>query len=199
MNRLNILFLLCGLFALAALSGCARESEAGAAAPVAPLVLPESIRADLPDLGEAQELTNDVWINADKPVTLASQRGRVVLLEFWTFGCINCKRTVPWIRGWHERFADQDFSVISVHYPEFNSEREYGNVLEATRDQGITYPVALDNEGDTWRAYEQRYWPTTYLIDKSGHIRYKHIGEFNARSAGEFETAVQSLLAEAPP
>jgi thiol-disulfide isomerase/thioredoxin len=199
MDRINLLFLLCGLCALAALSGCVRESEADAAAPAEPLPPPGPIRADLPDLGEARELTNDVWINAAEPVTLASQRGRVVLLEFWTFGCINCKRTVPWIRSWQERFADRDFSIVSVHYPEFSSEREYGNVLKATQDQGITYPVALDNEGDTWRAYGQRYWPTTYLIDKSGHIRYKHIGEFNARSAGEFETAVQSLLAEPAP
>ncbi|MEZ4516846.1 MAG: redoxin domain-containing protein [Chloroflexota bacterium] len=151
---------------------------------------------ELVDAGPAPEITNDTWINSDEPLTLDSQRGKVVLLEFWTFGCINCRRVIPYVRQWHDSYAGDNFQVISIHYPEFAYEREYDNVVEATQQFEIAYPVALDNEGRTWRAYSQRYWPTTYLIDKEGHIRYKHIGEFHEQSAAEAEAAIQTLLAE---
>lgn len=198
--KLLIPFLLFGLVLL--LGGCAAAMavESSAFVPLdhdtEPASSPTPIRAALPDLGAAPELTNEVWINSDEPLTLEGERGRVVLLEFWTFGCINCQRTVPWIKSWHERFTGDDFSVISIHYPEFAHERELENVREATLEQEIAYPVALDNDGVAWRAYSQRFWPVTYLIDKNGRIRYKHIGEFNARSAGEAEIAIQSLIAE---
>lgn len=150
----------------------------------------------LPTMGVAPEIENEIWINSDVPLSLASQSGKVVLLEFWTFGCINCQRVIPFLREWHDTYAGDNLQVIAVHYPEFAYERELANVQEAIKRFEITYPVALDNEGLTWRAYHQRYWPTTYLIDKAGRIRYKHIGEFNERSAAEARQAIEVLLAE---
>lgn len=193
--------LLPGFVFLFLAAGCTLpESGPDAVGAAAPTIeaFSEPTRITLPDLGEAPEIANEVWINSQEPVTLSSHRGKVVLLEFWTFGCINCQRTIPQVREWHDRYAGEDFAVISVHYPEFAYEREYDNVLEATSRFEISYPVALDNEGQTWRAYRQRYWPTTYLIDKNGHIRYKHIGEFSARSAAEAEVVIEALIAEPP-
>lgn len=149
----------------------------------------------LPDLGRAPEIHNETWLNSAEPITLASVQGeKAVLLEFWTFGCINCKRTIPWIRQWHDSYAGDDFVVISVHYPEFSYEREIANVQQALIDLDVPYAVAIDNERLTWGAYNQRYWPTTYLIDKEGVIRFKHIGEFNERSAAEAEQVIQQLI-----
>lgn len=153
--------------------------------------------ASYPDLGAAPEFHNEIWINTDQPISLAGLGGRVVLLEFWTFGCVNCQRTLPYIDDWHERYSGERFQVVGIHYPEFAYERDFDNVVEATERFGIAYPVAMDNNGRTWRAYNQRYWPTSYLIDANGRIRYKHIGEFREPSAAEFEAAIQALLAEA--
>lgn len=157
------------------------------------------IVVDLPDMGEAPEFLNDVWLNSDGPVTLASQQGKVVLLEFWTFGCINCQRTIPWIKEWQSTYEGDDFTVISIHYPEFAYEREIENVQDALERFEITYPVAIDNDRQTWRAYNQRFWPTTYLIDKNGRIRYQHIGEFSRGSDQEAVAAIEALMAEPDP
>lgn len=157
------------------------------------------MKANLPDLGPAPELKNDTWLNADEPIRLTSLRGKVVLLEFWTFGCINCQRTTPWIKQWHEQYTGDDFAVVTIHYPEFSFERDIDNVANALAENGITYPVAIDNERLTWEAYGQRYWPTTYLIDKDGHIRYVHIGEFTRGSDKEAVAAIEALLAEGDP
>jgi thiol-disulfide isomerase/thioredoxin len=154
------------------------------------------IEVDLPDLGEAPEILNETWLNTDEPMTLASVRGKVVLLEFWTFGCINCRHVIPHVRDWYTRYNGDDFTVISVHYPEFNYERDIENVKQATADLGIEYAVAIDNDRLTWGAYNQRFWPTTYLIDKNGRIRYQHIGE---GAYEKTETAIQLLMAEPEP
>jgi len=148
-----------------------------------------------PDLGAAPELNNEVWLNTEDeaPVPLASLRGQVVLLHFWTFDCINCIRTIPYVERWYETYQDDGFTVIGNHYPEFDYERVLANVVAAADELGITYPIAQDNDGVTWRAYRQRYWPTMYLIDKQGNIRYRHIGE--GRYA-ETEAAIEALLAE---
>ncbi|MBK8904775.1 MAG: redoxin domain-containing protein [Anaerolineaceae bacterium] len=154
---------------------------------------------ELPDLGAAPEFQNEVWLNSDSPVTLADQRGKVVLLEFWTFGCINCQRTIPWVKEWQAQYEGDDFTVISIHYPEFAYEREIDNVRDALARYEITYPVAIDNDRQTWRAYNQRYWPTTYLIDKNGRIRYHHIGEFTRGTDQEAVAAIEALMAEPDP
>jgi glutathione peroxidase-family protein len=103
---------------------------------------------------------------------------------------------IPWVREWYKTYAGEDFIVIGMHYPEFGYEEEYDNVLQATKELGVDYPVALDNDGRTWRAYRQRYWPTRYLIDRQGNIRYMHIGE---GAYEETEQYIQALIAEPDP
>lgn len=149
--------------------------------------------ASLPDLGPAPELTNDTWLNVDSPLRIADLQGKVVIVEMWTFGCINCKNVIPSLKDWHSKYADQGLVIIGNHYPEFSYEEEIENVKNKVAEYGIEYAVAQDNNGETWRAYKNRYWPTLYLIDKKGHIRYVHIGE--GRYA-ETEENIQALLAE---
>ena len=103
---------------------------------------------------------------------------------------------IPWVREWYEKYEGDDFIVIGMHYPEFGYEEDFDNVLQATQELGVAYPVALDNDGATWRAYQQRFWPTRYLIDKEGNIRYKHIGE---GAYEETEHFIQQLIAEPDP
>lgn len=148
---------------------------------------------DLPDFGPAPELNTDTWLNTDQVLRLADLKGKVVLLEMWTFACINCKNVVPSLKDWHSRYVDEGLVIIGNHYPEFSFEAELENLEQALIDQGIEYAVTQDNEGKNWRAYENRYWPTLYLIDKTGRIRYKHIGEGNYETT---EKVIKQLLAE---
>jgi len=147
----------------------------------------------LPNRGIAPEFLNTAWLNSDIPLRLANLRGSVVLLEFWTFDCINCIRTLPYVERWYQTYRDQGLVVVGIHYPEFNYERDPQNVVAAAQRLGVTYPIGLDNDAATWSAYNQRFWPTLYAIDKRGHIRYMRIGE------GAYDTteqALQALLAE---
>ena len=150
----------------------------------------------LPVLGRAPELVGVApWFNTPggEPLGLAALRDRVVLLEFWTFACVNCQRTFPFLRRMHGHYQ-RDFTVVGVHSPEFAFERSAENVERAVREHGIEYPVGLDNDFVAWNAYGNRYWPTIYLIDRAGQIRYTQIGEGNY---GRTETAIRTLLAEA--
>ncbi|MGD2076839.1 MAG: redoxin domain-containing protein [Chloroflexota bacterium] len=99
---------------------------------------------------------------------------------------------IPWVRGWYDKYKDEGLTVIGVHYPEFSYEENIDNVIEAAERLGVDYPIAIDNDGRTWRAYNQRYWPTRYVLDKNGHIRYTHIGE---GAYDETEAVIQTLLA----
>jgi thiol-disulfide isomerase/thioredoxin len=150
-------------------------------------------KSDLPDLGPAPELTNDTWLNVDRPLRLADLHGKVVLLDMWTFGCINCRNVIPSLREWHNEYKDQGLVVIGNHYPEFSYEADLENLKDAIVRLDVSYAVAQDNDRTTWDAYKNHYWPTLYLIDKQGHIRYVHIGE---GAYAETETAIQALLAE---
>ena len=141
----------------------------------------------------APELTNvNGYINSE-PITLADLRGKVVLVDFWTYSCINCIRTIPYLNAWYEKYADNGLVIVGVHTPEFEFEKDYNNVKAAVEKFDIKYPVAQDNEKGTWEAYENRYWPRKYLIDNEGYIRYDHIGE---GAYAETEKVIQSLLAE---
>lgn len=151
---------------------------------------------NLPVLRPAPELQNEVWLNTDAPLRLADLRGSVVLIDMWTFGCINCQRVIPYLRGWHTQYSDQGLVVIGNHYPEFGFERDLENLKEALIRLDVPYPVAQDNDRQTWGAYGTRYWPTLFLIDKVGNIRYTHIGEGRYQ---EIEAAIQTLLAEPFP
>jgi thiol-disulfide isomerase/thioredoxin len=149
--------------------------------------------ATLPDLGPAPELTNEVWLNVDSPLRLADLRGKVVALEMWTFGCINCQNVMPSLKEWDKTYRDQGLVIIGNHYPEFSFEEDLTNLKNAVAENDIQYAVTQDNDGATWRAYKNRYWPTLYLIDKKGHLRYVHIGEGGYETT---EAAIQTLLAE---
>lgn len=160
----------------------------------APDLPAESPAAPPENYGPAPEITNEIWLNTDAPVRIADQRGKVVLVEFWTFGCINCQHVIPSLREWYHTYADQGLVVVGVHYPEFAYERDIDNVRDALVRLDVPYSVAIDNDRVTWRAYNQHYWPTLYLIDKQGDIRYVHIGE---GAYEQTERTIQALLAEA--
>ena len=136
------------------------------------------------------------WFNTpgDKPLTLRALRGRVVLVDFWTYSCINCIRTLPYLKAWDKRYRKDGLTIVGVHTPEFPFEREAGNVEEAIERNGIRYPVVQDNEQATWNAYGNQYWPAEYFIDANGNVRYAHFGE---GEYGEKEQVIRELLAEA--
>jgi len=137
---------------------------------------------------------NTQWLNAAKPFTIDEFEGNVVLIDFWTYSCINCIRTLPHVTGWYEKYRNDGFVVIGVHTPEFAFEHKTENVEEALERYTITYPVVQDNDYKIWRAYENRYWPAHYLIDAQGNIRYTHFGEGKYE---ETEQVIQNLLQEA--
>ncbi|MGE8367320.1 cytochrome c biogenesis protein DipZ [Cupriavidus sp.] len=150
--------------------------------------------AALPVEGQLPALAGSVqWLNSP-PLTAEGLRGKVVLVDFWTYSCINCLRTLPYVKAWAEKYRDQGLVVIGVHAPEFAFERNIDNVKKATRDLGIDYPVAVDNNYAIWRAFNNQYWPAHYFVDAQGQIRFHHFGE------GEYaksEQVIQQLLAEA--
>ena len=133
------------------------------------------------------------WINSE-PLTMDSLRGNVVLIDFWTYTCVNCIRTLPFLREWYDRYSDQGLVIVGVHTPEFEFEKIYENVIEATQDEGVAWPVVQDNEFSVWRSFSNRYWPAKYLIDQTGVIRYTHFGE---GKYGETEEMIRKLLDEA--
>ena len=150
-------------------------------------------KSSLPDLGKAPELEGiKGWINSD-PVTLESLKGKVVLVDFWTYSCINCIRTLPYLNDWNEKYSDEGLVIIGVHTPEFEFEKDINNVKASVEKYSIKYAVAQDNDYDTWKAYNNKYWPRKYLIDAEGNIRYDHIGE---GAYEETEKVIQSLLRE---
>ena len=149
---------------------------------------------NLDDKGPMPSLNGaTAWVNSP-PLTRDGLRGRVVLVDFWTYSCINCIRTIPHVRAWHERYAKNGLTVIGVHTPEFAFERDPGNVRRAIADFSIRYPVAMDNDWTIWRAFENRYWPAHYLFDANGRLRHYHFGE---GGEDETEAAIRRLLAEA--
>jgi cytochrome c biogenesis protein CcdA/thiol-disulfide isomerase/thioredoxin len=141
----------------------------------------------------APELTGlQTWINSN-PLTLKELKGKVVLLDFWTYTCINCQRTLPFVTKWYDTYKDQGFTVLGVHAPEFAFEKLETNVKKAVTENNINYPVALDNDFATWSAYSNQFWPAEYLIDANGIVRRTHFGE---GKYAETEQAIQELLKE---
>jgi thiol-disulfide isomerase/thioredoxin len=159
--------------------------------PVAPAT--DDAAGGLPDYGPAPEFDGIVeWQNSE-PLTIASLRGKVVLIDFWTYSCINCLRTLPYIEEWDARYRDSGLVIVGVHTPEFAFERVPKNVRENSTKLGVTYPVALDNDYATWNAWGNRYWPAKYLVDRQGHVRAYHFGE---GAYEETEQMIRTLLAE---
>ncbi|MBD1909357.1 MULTISPECIES: thioredoxin family protein [unclassified Leptolyngbya] len=149
--------------------------------------------AELPIEGELPSLVGAIaWLNS-QPLTVDELRGKVVLINFWTYTCINWLRQLPYVRAWAEKYQDQGLVVIGVHTPEFEFEKTLDNVRRASTDMEINYPIAVDNDYAVWHAFGNRYWPALYFIDTQGRIRHHHFGE------GEYEQseqAIQQLLAE---
>ncbi len=177
---------------LASVRGGHGTSEGGAAEAAA--------GQELPDYGAAPDFTaTQEWFNTPdgEPLSIADQtggEGRVVLIDFWTYTCINCIRTLPYLKAWDEQYRDDGLTIVGVHAPEFPFEKDAGNVADAIDEYGIEYPVVQDNELGTWTAFGNQYWPAKYLIDAEGDVRYVHFGE---GSYEETEKAIRSLLAEA--
>ncbi|CAI2534718.1 cytochrome c biogenesis protein DipZ [Serratia proteamaculans] len=164
----------------------------------APARLPVQTAVDstsvLDDFGEMPALSGAVqWLNSP-PLTAESLRGKVVLVDFWTYSCINCLRTLPYVKAWAEKYRDQGLVVIGVHAPEFAFERDIGNVTKEAKKLGINYPIAIDNNYSIWRAFNNQYWPAHYFIDATGHIRYQHFGEGDYAQS---ERVIQALLRQA--
>jgi len=146
------------------------------------------------DLGAAPEFTGITqWLNS-QPLTMAGLRGQVVLVDFWTFGCVNCLRTLPYVNSWAHKYRGQGLVVVGVHTPEFAFERSTRNLQTAMERQGVKHPVAQDNAYATWKAFGTQYWPSRYLVDRQGRIALRQFGE---GGYGAMESAIQALLARA--
>jgi cytochrome c biogenesis protein CcdA/thiol-disulfide isomerase/thioredoxin len=151
--------------------------------------------ADLEDYGPAPDFVgNQRWFNTPKPLTLAALRGRVVLIDFWTYTCINCIRTFPHLKAWDAKYRDLGLTIVGVHSPEFSFEKKAANVERAIKQNDLRYPVAQDNDLATWNAWSNQYWPAEYLIDARGRVRYAHFGEGDTDKT---EAAIRALLADA--
>ena len=152
---------------------------------------PEDKKLKFVNQGAAPEFTGITkWLNTE-PLTIAQLQGKVVLVDFWTYSCINCIRTLPYITKWYDQYKDQGFVVVGVHTPEFAFEKVTSNVETALKRYGIAYPVAQDNNYKTWSAYKNQFWPAHYVIDKNGEIVYTHFGEGNYEQT---ELAIRTLL-----
>ena len=155
---------------------------------IAPKAVPLRAEGKLPSFGGATQ-----WLNS-QPLTAAGLRGKVVLVDFWTYSCINWWRSLPYVRAWAEKYKDQGLVVIGVHAPEFEFEKNIDNVRWAAKDMRVDYPIAVDSDHAIWRAFGNQYWPALYFVDAQGHIRHHQFGE------GEYEQSesiIQQLLAEA--
>ena len=174
-----------------------RPRFAASASSTGPTPAAGNAASRLPALGAAPSFTGTQrWFNTPggRPLSLASLRGRVVLVDFWTYTCINCIRTLPYLEAWDSRYRSAGLTIVGVHTPEFSFEHDAGNVGHAIGQYGIRYPVVQDNDYATWNAYGNQYWPADYLIDATGQVRYAAFGE---GGYGRTESAIRALLAEA--
>ena len=159
--------------------------------PPKPIVITQTI--DVSDSAKPDLSGATAWINS-QPLTFASLRGKVVLVDFWTYSCINCLRTLPYIKAWNEKYKDSGLVIIGVHTPEFPFEKDEANVRKAVKDLGIAYPVPMDNNYKIWRSFNNEYWPADYFIDATGAVRFHHFGE---GAYDESEKQIRTLLEEA--
>jgi thiol-disulfide isomerase/thioredoxin len=152
-------------------------------------------KPDLPEEPVAPLVDSAVWLNTPNkaPLVWENLRGQVVMVEFWTIGCINCQHVIPSMISMYADYKARGFTILGVHAPEFDYEKKLANVTAAVKKWGIEYPVAIDNDFENWNRYRNRYWPALYLVDKRGVVRHTHIGE-----GGDAETRqwIETLLAE---
>lgn len=165
---------------------------AKAAASEVPMINTQAKPIDKSSFKKAAEISSPVWINS-KPLDLKALKGKVVVVDFWTFACYNCKNTLPYFKDWDKKYRDQGLVIVGVHTPELSIERDIENVKQAVKDYEIQYPVAIDGDYSNWNRYNVWAWPTWYIVDKEGYIRYSHVGEGDYAAS---EATIQKLLAE---
>jgi thiol-disulfide isomerase/thioredoxin len=154
---------------------------------------PPALSAKLPGEGPIPSFAQaDAWLNS-RPLSTQELRGKVVLVDFWTYTCINWRRTLPWLRAWDQKYRDHGLVIVGVHTPEFSFEQRLDNVRRAAQEQDVDYPIALDSQYAIWNAFDNHYWPAVYLIDARGHIRHQQFGEGDY---DRLERVIQDLLAE---
>ena len=187
--------LVAGLAAAAAATSLALGSlDEPAAAPGGAAAPAAALQVDKSGFRKAPELAGIAgYVNADEGSLAGSLEGKVVLYDIWTYSCVNCIRTLPHITAWDEKYSGSGLVVVGIHSPEFAFEKDIDNVRFAVEKYGIEYPVVLDNDKETWKAFENRYWPRKYVADHEGYIRYDHIGE---GAYDETEKVIRALLAE---
>lgn len=151
-----------------------------------------AVAMDKSQLKRAGEIVSPTWINTDK-LDWASLRGKVVVVDFWTFACYNCKNTLPYKKEWDQKYRAQGLVVLGVHTPELSFEKDVENVRRAVHEYNIQYPVAIDGDFSNWNRYNVRAWPTWFIVDKEGYVRYTHVGEGDYAGS---EKMIQQLLAE---
>ncbi len=151
-----------------------------------------ALAVDKSRLQKAPAISSATWLNSS-PLTQNDLRGKVVVVEFWTFACYNCQNTLPYIKSWDQKYRGQGLVVIGVHTPELSFERDVSNVRQAIKDYGIQYPVAVDGDYSNWNRYHVAAWPTWFIIDKEGYIRYSHVGEGDYSGS---ERTIAALLQE---
>ena len=196
-RRLPGLGILATLFLVLAMACQGAGDQAGAPAPASPDTAAASASSRDTSNSRAPRIPElrgiHAWMNSE-PMTIAELRGKVVLIDFMTYTCINCIRTLPFLKDWNDKYASRGLVIIGVQSPEFEFEKDLDNIREGLTDLGITWPVAVDNDMATWRAYANRYWPHKYLADAEGRLRYDHIGEGGYL---ETERKIRELLTEA--
>jgi thiol-disulfide isomerase/thioredoxin len=164
--------------------------EEGAMSQTKPTVQP--VKIDKTQFKRAAEISSPIWINSTN-LNWDDLRGKVIVIDFWTFACYNCKNTLPYLKAWDEKYRAQGLVVLGVHTPELSFEKDVANVRQAVRDYNIKYPVAIDGDFANWNRYGVRAWPTWFIVDKAGYIRYSHIGE---GAYDKSEQIIRELLAE---
>ena len=204
MNRQNIIFVSLLVIVLTALIAVGYATGRGPLAVVSSGIsrltsggqmIPSRSVTEETKAPAAPEISNGLWINSE-PLTLKSLHGRVVLIEFWTFACYNCLNTLPTVKKWDAQYRDKGLTIIGVHTPESDLERNEVDLKREITELGIKYPVVTDNDYSTWKAYHVEAWPTLFLLDKQGRVRWTHVGE---GYYDQTEEVIRKLLAEEAP
>lgn len=191
--RIVILFLSVAFFAACAASAPAGNVDAAAyLEDQGMLEKTAPVKIDKSQFKVAGEISSGTWINSDT-LDWKNLRGKVVVVDFWTFACYNCKNTLPYLKAWDDKYRAQGLVVLGVHTPELSYEKDVANVRQAVKDYGIKYPVAIDGDFANWNRYNVWAWPTWFIVDKEGYVRYSHVGEGDYAGS---EKVIQQLLAE---
>jgi thiol-disulfide isomerase/thioredoxin len=198
-KRLPHMFLIClgmTLFAACAMADSTPSSATARAigddGGMITKITPALVKVDKSQFKLAKEISSPTWINSEK-INWSDLRGKVIVVDFWTFACYNCKNTLPYKKAWYSKYAEKGLVILGVHTPELSFEKDVDNVRQAVKEYEIKYPVAIDGDFANWNRYSVYAWPTWFIVDKEGYIRYSHIGEGDYAGS---ERMIQQLLAE---